>query len=205
MTETPFKTRVKEAAIENAKLFKENFVDYEYCIFSDVLDESCYITKAFEGNYLHLVGVNTSLPAASFFKKCLDGTLLESDISFDKKGVGTNDLKGAVRDKIKVLPNMMSMFSDQALSVQANFKKNRIECAIASSDGTCTLGFSESGHPKSLLKGDKLDISKKSDVALVLRRKTGTPVFTEVMYRNEALNIEIGDIPISDSVKEQIK
>lgn len=60
--------RVKNAAISNSKLFNENFIECEYCILSKAFkDKGYYIIRALGGNYLHLVGVNTAMPADSFF------------------------------------------------------------------------------------------------------------------------------------------
>ncbi|WP_051656582.1 PBECR4 domain-containing protein [Butyrivibrio sp. AE3004] len=105
-----FKERVKNCAIENAPKFNDNFINYEYCIISKAFSDSgYYITKALDGNYLHLVGVNTSMPPDTFFKKCLNRTLSENDFDFVKRGVGKNALKGTVREKIRVLPNMVEI------------------------------------------------------------------------------------------------
>ena len=82
-----FKERVRQAAIENASLFKSNFVNYEYCIFSSGLLEKYVIVKALDSNYLHLVGVNTNLRPEAFFKKCLNKTLQVDDFNFLKYGV----------------------------------------------------------------------------------------------------------------------
>ncbi|MCR5272601.1 MAG: hypothetical protein K6E13_06430 [Lachnospiraceae bacterium] len=178
-----FKERVATCAIENAKIFQNNFVQYEYCICSKAFTSGYSFTKALDGNYLHLVGVNTSLPADSFFKKCLNGTLTENDFDFSKPGVGRNALKGSVRHKIKVLPDMVDIFSNKGIYAQQGFSKNQIACAFASSDGNCTLGFANSGHPKSLLRGDHLENNKRYPVDIVLRRKTGEEIFDEVLWK----------------------
>lgn len=132
---------------------------------------------------MHLVGVNTALSADAFFRKCLNGTLLESDFDFMKKGVGSNALKGAVRDKVKVLPDMVNMFDGKSIKVQPDFYKNSIVCAFATSDTACTLGFSESGHPMSLLKGYKLSADKECEIDLILRREKGSnKSFEEIVF-----------------------
>lgn len=180
---TTFKKRVAICAIENAKIFQNNFVQYEYCICSKAFTSGYSFTKAFDGNYLHLVGVNTSLPADSFFKKCLNGTLTENDFDFSKPGVGKNALKGSVRQKIKILPDMVDIFSNKGIYAQQGFSKNQIACAFASSDGNCTLGFANSGHPKSLLRGNYLESNKCYPVDIILRRKAGEEIFDEVLWK----------------------
>ncbi len=177
-----FKTRVKESAIDNAIVFNTNYINYEYALFSEIIKDNPFIIKAIKGNYLHLVGVNTSLSADVFFRKCLNGTLIEEDFNFSKRGVGTNDLKGTVRDKIRVLPNMVNLFDGKEILLQSDFKKNHIQCAIGSSDGCCTLGFTNSGHPQSLLRGNRLDNEKSEPVDIILRKETGTDFFTKIIY-----------------------
>ena len=168
-----FKERVRNTAVKNAQLFQETFIEYEYCIMSEAFADSYRIVHAHEGNYLHLIGVSTSLPAEAFFKKCLNGTLSENDFDFKKSGVAKGVIKGAVRDKIRVLSNIMSMFSGIPITAQEGYKRNQIDCAFASSDNSCVLGFSESGHPKTLLRDVDLDVTKSMPVDIILKRKAG--------------------------------
>ena len=179
--------------MDNAQAFKDKFVDYEYCVCSNAFPGKVKVVKALPGNYLHLVGVNTSISADAFFKKCLMGTLTENDFDFSKRGVGKNVLKGAVRDKIRVLPNMVSIFFDTSIKVQPNFNKNQITCAFATSDSACTLGFAQSGHPKSLLNGDYLDANNTYDVDGIFRRRTGTTEFYDKLWVVDSKISEYGD------------
>lgn len=183
-SQVSFKERVCQCAIESAFLFKKNFIDYEYGIFSEAFGKDNYFKiQALDGNYLHLVGVNTSMPADTFFKKCLNATLKENDFDFCKKGVTGNSIKGTVRDKIRVLSCIVKMFEpDKLLYVQKDFKKNKIECAFVSTDNICTLGFSDSGHPKTLLRGDHLDNTKTYPVDLILKREVNNEKFNEILY-----------------------
>lgn len=66
-----------------------------------------------------------------------------------------------------------------------SFKKNRVICSFATADGNCTLGFSDSqkARPKSLIKGNELKNPKP--VELVLKRKSGTELFDEIVIGNE--------------------
>ena len=205
MEQTSFKTRVKDAAITNAQAFKENYIDYEYCVCSTSFEEKINIIKTLPGNYLHLVGVNTSMPADTFFKKCINGTLQESDFDFNKRGVASNSLKGAVRDKIRVLPNMVKLINDSEIRVQGNFDRNQISCAFASGDNACTLGFAKSGHPKSLLRGDYLDCEASATPDLILRRKAGATIFDEVILENNPSKYkeELEEL-ISDGIKAKL-
>ncbi len=203
-----FKERVKECAINNAAQFKKIFIENEYCIISEAFEETgYYVVKAHAGNYLHLVGVNTSIPADIFFKKCLNGTLTENDFDFSKRGVGSNALKGAVREKIKVMPDMMDLFNGEPIDIQQSFKRNQVECAIASSDGVCTLGFSESGHPKSLLKGDYLDFTKRCTVDAIVSKSEGSEKFDCIVMNNlvdsSYINEEIKEI-LTEAVSEEL-
>lgn len=207
-TVVPFKTKVKECAISNAPHFKNNFIESEYILFSNILpyDEKYCTVKGNSGNYLHLVGVNTSMPAAVFFRKCLNKTLADTDFDFEKRGVGTKALKGAVRDKIKVLNDMVNLFDGREIIIQPDFKKNQIDCAIGSTDGKCTLGFATSGHPKSLLKGNHLNADKSSVVDLILKRKSSEKLFSQIIYRSTSLRDEysktIKDVATDEVFKE---
>ena len=53
--------------------------------------------------------------AETFFNKCYDGTLTEEDFSFEKIGHSEEQTKGAVRDKIRVLPDIGSIFSQNSV------------------------------------------------------------------------------------------
>lgn len=203
-----FKTRVKVCAIENASKFKARFIDCEYCVISKAFhDTGFHILKSLDGNYLHLVGVNTTMPPATFFRKCINRSLSEDDFNFRKQGVDSEDLKGTVRQKIKVLPEMMEMFSGKELMAQDNFKKNKIMCAFASSDKGCTLGFAGSGHPKSLLKGNKLDNTECAKVDMILKRNLSDNVFSNIVYVNNNVDFEyVSDIlfdMLDDGIKEK--
>ena len=89
-----------------------------------------------------------------------------------------------MRRKIKVLPEMMNLFNDELLA-EETFKKNKVFCSFATANGSCTLGFSESEkvRPKSLIKGNEL--SNPKIVELVLRKKSGTKLFDEIVIGNE--------------------
>lgn len=193
-----FKERVKNCAIENSVDFKKNFIDKEYCICSDVFPEKYFIIKALEENYLHLVGVSTSLPANAFFKKCINKTLTENDFDFTKRGVRKNELKGAVREKIRVLPSMVGIFNNKKALIQYGFNKNKINCVFASSDNQCTLGYAASGHPKSLLRGQYLDNSKSKKIDILLSKEKGKELFDKIEWSNTSYAEDY--LPIIDNI-----
>ncbi len=181
MVEMSFKERVKKAAIDGAKLYKENFIDCEYLICSKAFHEKqYYVAKADEGNYLHLIGVHTEMTPKEFFEKCYEGTLTEEDFDFEKKNQSEKSVKGSVRQKIKVLPDMLQMYGKE-LVAQENFKKNRVECAFATADSTHTLGYASAGRPKSLLQKNELDQDKSEKVDLVFKKKRGAEKFTQLV------------------------
>lgn len=162
-----FKERVKNEAVSNAGLYEKNYIQYEYLVCSEAFETGYHVIKCDKGNYLHLIGIHTELSAEAFFEKCISGELLEEDFDFKKPGKSEKSVKGSVREKIAVLPAMMALFT-QKLTAENNFKKNKVECAFATTDNVCTLGFAMSGRPKSLLKGNELDKSKAKEVDLVL-------------------------------------
>lgn len=181
MEEISFKERVRKAAIDGAKLYKENFIDCEYLICSKAFHEKqYYVAKADEGNYLHLIGVHTEMTPKDFFEKCYEGTLTEEDFDFEKKNQSEKSVKGSVRQKIKVLPDMLQMYGKE-LVAQEDFKKNRVECAFATADSTHTLGYASAGRPKSLLQKNELDQDKSEKVDLVFQKRRGSDKFTKLV------------------------
>lgn len=178
-----FKERVKETVIQNAYSYKRYFVDYEYLLCSAAfVKNEYYIVSAYEDNYLHLTGVHTSLDAATFFEKCYKGTLEESDFDFCKSGQSESEVKGSVRRKINSLSSIMDMFN-VGTSVEEDFEKNRIRCALAAGNISATLGFVVAGKakPMTLLKGNELNSTKAKKLDLVLRRKFGESRFSEML------------------------
>lgn len=177
-----FKERVKNEVIKNAKLYKRNFINYEYLICSEAFDNGFHILKADKGNYLHLTGIHTNLSPNTFFEKCYNGTLEEGDFDFAKPYKSEKSVKGSIREKIKVLPDMVQLFEKELLA-QDDFKKNKVECAFATSDNSCTLGFATAGRPKSLLRGNKLDATKLKKVDLIFRkRRSCDEPYTELVF-----------------------
>lgn len=186
MCAVSFKERVKNEAIANAKLYEANFINFEYLICSEAFDNCYHIIKSDKGNYLHLIGIHTNLTAEDFFNKCYDGTLEEADFDFVKPNKSEKSVKGSVREKITVLPYMVRLF-EQKLFAEDNFKKNKVECAFATSDNKCTLGFAVSGRPKSLLKGNKLETNKVKEVDLIFRKHRSSELpYSELIYGNVA-------------------
>lgn len=178
-----FKERVKETVIQCAGLYKSYYVDYEYLICSSAFVKNAYyIISSHEDNYLHLTGVHTNLDAATFFKKCYNGTLQESEFGFCKKGKSEKEVKGSVRRKINSLPFIIGMF-ENVTNVEEDFSKNRIKCALAAGNSSVTLGFVVVGKakPMTLLKGNELDESKAKSIDLVLRRKSGDDKFLDII------------------------
>ena len=198
-----FKERVCKVAIENAPLYKSTLIDYEYCIFSSGLSTKYVITKALGSNYLHLVGVNSNLSADAFFKKCLNKTLTINDFDFLKRGVASGILKGAVRDKIRVLGKMVNLLNSSDLKIQENFNHNKIHCAFASASNDCTLGYATSGYPKSLLRGNYLD-DTSLDIDLIVRRQSGSSDLFSEIVRGSIDNIESYSVVATNLISAEL-
>lgn len=182
MEKISFKERVRKAAIVNSKYYKENFVNKEYLLCSEAYQKKrFYIIKADEGNYLHLLGVNSRLKPKDFFTKCLNDTLEEDDFDFYKRGQSEGSVKGSVRQKIKVLPYMVNMFNRE-LVTQESFNKNKIRCALATAESTHTLGYEISGRPQTLLRNNVLEKEKTSKVDLIFVKERGTEKFSVLLY-----------------------
>lgn len=189
MAEKSFKKRVCSDIIKAAGKYKTVYLDYEYLICSEAfVKKKYYIMDAQKDNFQHLTGVHSRISPQNFFDKCYQGTLSDEDFDFVIKGQDEKSVKGTVRRKIKVLPDMMNLFNIGLLA-EENFKKNKVTCSFATANGNCTLGFSESdkARPKSLIKGNGLSNPKIVD--LILRKKSGTELFNEIVIGDkEALN-----------------
>lgn len=212
MAEESFKERVRMEIIKSAKQYKETYVDYEYLLCSEAFSKKdYYIIAAEEDNFQHLTGVHSQINAQSFFNKCYEGTLSEDDFDFVKKGQDEKAVKGTVRRKIKVLPDIMQLFK-AGLQVEESFKKNRVICSFATADGNCTLGFVglEKARPKSLIKGNEL--KNPSLVELILKRKVGNEFFDEIVvgdraalskYKDNIEKIAASNVFASDNPEEK--
>jgi len=190
-----FKERVKEMLISYAQDYKAYYVNYEYLLCSKAFkNNSYYIVSAHEDNYLHLTGVHTTLSASVFFQKCYEGTLEEQDFDFIKEGQSESEVKGSVRRKINALAGIMGLFSGGTI-VEEDFVKNRIRCALATSDTNVTLGFVVVGKakPMTLLKGNELHAEKAQGLELVLRKTCEECNFTEIIVGGEATLREYKD------------
>ncbi|MDK0710405.1 PBECR4 domain-containing protein [Clostridium perfringens] len=183
-----FKTRVKNVAINEAKLYESVFVNYEYLICSKAFEKQKFYTiNAKEENYMHLIGVNSSLSAIDFFNKCSDGILNEDDFNFIKRRQSEGSVKGSVRRKISVLHNIMEMFLGKIdIWAEENFEKNDVICNLATSDQKCTIGFANTSkaYPKTLQKGNELNENKMKKVDLILRKKNDEEKFNEIIIGN---------------------
>lgn len=161
-----FKERVRLEIIKAAKKYQEVYVDYEYLICSEAFKQNhYYIIDAQKDNFQHLTGVHSQISAQIFFDKCIQETLSTADFDFSPKGQNKKSVKGTVRRKIKVLPQMMELFKE-GLQAEENFRKNKVICSFATADGNCTLGFLDSlkARPKSLIKGNELKNPKPVDL-----------------------------------------
>ena len=185
IVEESFKNRVAQVAISCAAIYRDSFVEYDYLVCSEAFGNTqCQEIKAEANNYLHLIGVNTSLSPNVFYQKCIDGTLKQSDFDFIKQGQSEKSVKGSVRQKIKALPQMLKMF-EQELMVEKNFKKNKISCLFATADSDFTIGFVETGRPKSLMRRNQLDEKKSKPVELVYRKKRKEDKYSERIVGND--------------------
>lgn len=181
-----FKERVKNECIKNVKLYEDNFIKFEYLICSEAFEKGYCIIKSDKGNYLHLIGIHTRLSPEDFYDKCYNEKLVEEDFDFVKPQKSEKSVKGSVREKIKVLPYMVNMFYSELLA-EGEFKKNKVECAFATSDNKCTLGFASSGRPKSLLKGNELEANKMKKVDLVFRKpRSSKNLYEDLIYGNKS-------------------
>ena len=183
-----FKSRVRETAIKYADQYRSYFVDKSYLLISDAFkNKSHYIVKAEATNYLHLLGVSTSLSPKDFYNKCLHGELQEDDFELSFHGRDAKSSKGSIRQKILTFPNMFGILSSANL-VEEDFSKNVVRCTFATSEGSCTLGFIATPHarPMTLLHGDELDHSNAQPLKLVLAKNRSDEHFSQIIVGSEA-------------------
>ncbi len=207
-----FKERVKNAAIEKARIYKTELIDKEYLIYSKHFTISReYLLASTETNYLHLIGVNSSLSALTFFIKCYQGSLTETDFDFCFKGRNEKEVKGSVRRKITALEELDKLITEGS-TVEESFIKNKVTCSITTANAKATLGFSygKKCRPKSLMKGNELSPSAvKPD--LILSRKTGSDRFDKIVVGNMKALKEYLDFsnktayPISELLSDELQ
>lgn len=189
MVQQTFKERVAQVAIEQAKVYKTVYMDYEYLLCSEAFSEcEYYIIAATASNYRHLIGVNTEISAEDFFEKCLNGTLTANDFDFNKRGQTEAEVKGSVRRKILVLPEFTTMMGKQLLA-EESFVKNKVRCSFATTDQKVTIGFAAKGksRPMTLLRGNELNREKSCRVELIMRRTAGSRYFDEIIFGDDRM------------------
>ncbi len=179
-----FTSRVVDSVIQCAKQYEAIYVDRSYLIFSDAfINNPFYEIEAHKDNYLHLTGITTQLSARSFFDRCINGTLTESDIEIGSAYHDPKEAKGNIRRKINSLPLIMGLFSDDTY-VEEDFQKNRISCTFASANRFATLGFiaTPKAVPRTLLKGNELDEERSYSLSLVLSKARSDKYYDTVVY-----------------------
>lgn len=224
---TTFHSRAKDTIISSAFDYASYFLDYDYLIISDAfVKNKYYIISAIEGNYLHLTGVQTSLSAAQFFRKCIssENPLKESDFSLEKdidsslpekaQKEQKKKAKGNIRRKIQALPNIKGIFHSQDTLVEEDFVKNRVHCTIAANKeigvnkGISTIGFikasttsTRSVKPNTLLKEQSIS-PKAKPIKLALTRKKGDTEFNKIIIGDKNILKEhldlLGDLISQD-------
>ena len=183
-----FKTRVKETVVKAAKEYQNYFLNYDYLLCSDAfLKNTYYIIRGEETNFKHLTGVvlDNDSPK-NFFQKSLTATLTEDDFKISKSE-SDKSTKGTIRRKISVIEEAMHIF-DSRTFVEEDFEKNNIKCSFATANGSSAIGFTRTGiitRPKTLLKGKQLNANKSKELELVLRKKRGEKLFTDIIIGNK--------------------
>lgn len=184
--EQSFKERVRLQLVSSAKVYFEHLVCKDYLVYSKEFKyQKFYLVSAKEDNFLHLTGVRTSLKAEEFFKRCFEDTLSEED--FD---LGNKQQKGSIRRKISVLDKAIMIFSSPNITVEESFEKNRISCSFASTDGSCTIGFTRTrlAKPQTVLKGNHLITEVGIDV--ILSKAKDSQHFENVLHNKTGYSLE---------------
>lgn len=207
---TSFKARVCIAAIQYSQTYFSQYVSRDYLVFSDAFhSQPYYVISAEKSNYLHLIGVSTNLSSLDFFNKCFNGTLSEDDFDISAHGQDSKASKGSIRRKINALPSIGGLIDSSNL-IKEGFQKNSISCTIASSDGSCTLGFIAvpKARPKTLLSGDELDHSKAAPMKTILSKERSASVFNSFLAGSPedlVLHYETIKPLLSDELRSQVE
>lgn len=129
---------------------------------------------------------------------------MEDDFDFNKNGKDRNSIKGSVRRKIKSLERVSTLFQDDIL-IEEDFRRNKIVCAIATTDKQITVGFSDGAvsRPKTLLKGNELKTNPLT-VDLVLSKKKNEKKFNKIVIGNTELVNKFND-RIFNLISEEIQ
>lgn len=166
MLQKPFKLRALELLKTGAKEYSK-LLGIDFVLTSEkFVNRNRYVLRFYEGNFLHLTGVLTTLTAKEFFDRCLNGTITNDDFDCDS----TLLIKGTVRHKLSHIVSI-STFFDNDIRCQELFHKGKVKCIIAASDRKYTLGFTGgkgSLNPLTLLHNDFLDNETAiKDVAII--------------------------------------
>ena len=179
-----FKQRVCETAIKCSKIYMTEFIENSYLICPNAFTNNpYYVINAHADNFQHLLGIHSLVPAKDFFDKCYNGTLTVNDFDFIKPHQDEKIVKGFVRRKISILPVALNIFHSDNIFVEENFSKNRIIRSFATSDNLCTFGFENHRYsvPKTLLKGNELNLRNSKPVDLVLKKSRSSKYFSEIV------------------------
>ena len=175
---------VVESLMIGAQIYKTTFLDYDYLVYSsEFVDNPYYIISSREYNFAHLTGVRSLIPSYDFYVACINGTVKETDFNFIDRYNDEKSVKGTVRRKLKCILSVSDFFSYK-LQAEENFVKGKVHCCLASANARVTMGFIESGKifPKTMLKGNCLNLGKAVDISLVLRRERGANQFDKILY-----------------------
>lgn len=204
-----FKARVKNTLIQYSGVYYTQFVCKDYLLISDAFHKKAYyILSAEKDNFLHLTGVTTSMSSSSFFDKCLNGSLEEDDFELTSHGQDEKASKGSIRRKIKSLSSIGSLISASSY-VEEDFRKNKVYCSIASSDGSCTMGFIAvpKARPKTLLIGNELDNTKAMPIKIILMKNRNDILFDTLLAGNDddlATNYDLIKSHIDSALRDKI-
>lgn len=192
----PFYERIKDDVVEASLAYESNYVLIDYLIVYGKDSKFSHITiKAERDNYLHLTGIITKLKPKIFFEKCLNNTLLSSDIDVPATKALEKSYKGTLRRKINVLKDFTKGV-DSSYVIQENYVKNRVVCSIASTNLNLTIGYIDTGNclrPKSLISGDSLDYSKKQSLFLILKKSRSEKLYKNMIFGSVGFLEEYSD------------
>jgi len=106
-------------------------------------------------------------------------------------GQDEKSVKGSVRRKIQVLPDIMKLFQN-CIMVEENFVKNKVKCSFATTNKSFTLGFinAKKAYPMTLIKGNELNINKAKSVKLILRKEVNKEKFDEFIIGDDKVLID---------------
>lgn len=196
------KNKAIDIIVKAAEHYRENLQDKVFLLIYQEKAIMKTVQVEFRKNhFLHLTGVQTSLPAKRFFEKCVSHKLSPRDIELDKKG--------KAQQKLMVLPFLHELFYhncligdfiDSGICIKADY-------FIGNTKAILSVGFrygQNADFPVTLYKEDVRRLSQPTNKVLaILVRDNKQRCYTKCTYLSKGQ--ELGNLLITEEIKDLIQ